>query len=327
MIPYHEHIKSRIMKNYSRFVTTLAILFTISIGLKAQCLPQCFDQVPIQIDASGTTQIPVAQLVQLDLANCSNEDISIQINGISQTITDINGFIEVDLVEGFYQYETSLPNTGESCWGSFLLGDVNTGCVDTLILEIGDAIGIDQVEIPVTALNAMLISSMQFTFAYDGSILAFNDVIPGAITDISGGANFFEIQPGRLNFSWFDTSGGANPAILNNNTVLYTLVFDVLLNGNTSITIDPFEPSILQEVINENLEQICLNYGVGNITVNGALITGSIQNNDLLDCLRLLMHKAITIRSCSRETIRYKRILIMGSGIFVIITWMSMFLL
>lgn len=272
------------MKNYSRFVTTLAILFTLTIGLKAQCSLQCNQQVMFEMGQNGETILNIGDLIQIDEITCPNQELSITINGISLTTTvTVNSQIPASLAEGFYAFDIAVMGTGESCQGSFIISDIMP-CVDTLFLDIGDAIGIDQVEIPVTALNSVQITSMQYTFVYDGNVLAFNDVIPGAITDITGGANFFEFQSGRLNFSWFDVSGGSNPVALNNSTVLYTLVFDVLLNGNTSITIDPFEPSIQQEVINENLEAICLDYDEGNITVNGALITGSIQHNDLLDC-------------------------------------------
>jgi len=283
MIPYHEHINPRIMKNYSRFVTTLAILFTLTIGLKAQCSLECNDVV-INISAQGEYIINISDLIQIDEISCPNETLTFEIVGTQnpQTVTTSTSF-PVNLTPGTYAYTLSIPATGESCQGTFLITE-DIPCVDTLFLDIGDAVGIDQVEIPITALNAMQIASMQYTFVYDGNILAFNEVIPGAIDDIDAAGNFFEIEPGRLNFSWFDNAGGTDPAIFNNNTVIYTLVFDVLLNGNTSITIDPNEPSIQQEVLNENLEEVCLNYGAGNITVNGALITGSIQNNDLLDC-------------------------------------------
>ncbi len=284
MNPTHEHINPRIMKNYSRFVTTLAIILTLSIGLKAQCSLQCNQQVMIEMGQTGETILNIGDLIQIDETACPNQDLSITINGIGLTTSvTVNSQIPANLAEGFYAFDITVSGTGESCQGSFIISD-STPCIDTLFLDIGDAIGIDQIEVPVTALNAMQITSMQYTHVYDGTILVFNDVIPGALTNLSASANFFEINPGRLNFSWFDTGGGTNPATFNNNTVLYTLVFDLVANGSSTITIDPNEPSIMQEVINQNFEEVCLNYGEGNITGNGGFINGSILRNDLLDC-------------------------------------------
>ena len=268
------------MKKFHLFLLLLGLSFCFGSNVYGQLA--CNDNLFVSTTADGTVVItsdmliegqPAAPGMEIELIN--EQDSSDVITGIDEVTFQV--FQNTD-----YFYTITDPITGNSCWGTIQV--FSSACIDTLFLDFVDDVGIDQVIVDVVALNAQSIISLQWSNTYDGDILSFSGVEPGAIENISG-ISFNEAAPGLLNVAWFtpfdavDFLGGE---------VLFSLKFDVLDNGDTELNIAPANSGvngIPTEIIGLNDQQLCLNHSPAQLTSNGAKIDGNISRNDDLGCM------------------------------------------
>ena len=254
-----------------------------NIILSDGCPMFCNDNLNISTDGSGAFTLVPDMLLEGPV-NCG--DLEIEVTGINNTDFTASGVNELLLnTSDDVNFNFTITNlaTGEFCGGELDVLDLT--CQDTLYIDLIDSgANVDFVEIDVTALNASHVLSMQWAFLYDGGVLSFAEVEPGAIEDLDG-FNFNEVNPGILRFLWLDVDGntGVN---FSNNTVLFTVKFNVLSEGETDVEIGS-DDLIFPEVVGPPFNYICLETSPANIITEGAIVTGTINRNNDFTCATL----------------------------------------
>ncbi len=270
------------MKKYHHFLVLISLFFSLS-SINAQSLV-CIASITGIANGNDQATIFVSDVLEsqavpgFEIAILS-ENNEVLFSGIDQVT------ITTD-VSTIYSYRITDPTSGETCWGT--LNIINQNCVDTLFVELEGDEGVDQLELNVNALNASDISSLQFTLIYDGGILQFKEVAPGALN--VNASNFNAMSPGILNFAWFESAGGSIDFI--GGTTLYTLVFDVLENGVSDIYINDLSDvdgngvadGLFPEAGSAQNQTMCINSNASTLSANGAKVEGTIRRNDALDC-------------------------------------------
>jgi len=269
------------MKKYHHFLVLVGLLFSFS-SINAQTMA-CLANVTALVNGNSQVTIFVEDVLDSPaipgfVLEISTPD-SIVASGTDQVTFTVNQTTN-------FTYEVQDLVTGNTCWGQLTV--INQNCVDTLFVELEGDEGVDQLELNVNALNASDLSSLQFTLIYDGALLEFKEVVPGALNVSS--ANFNNMDSGILNYAWFDPSGGS--VAFPGGTNLYTIIFDVLENGVTDIYINDLSDvdgdgtgdGLFPEAGNAANEAMCINSNSTILSANGAKVEGRIARNENIDC-------------------------------------------
>lgn len=144
----------------------------------------------------------------------------------------------------------------------------------------------DTVEVNFTVLDFTDLISIQFAVRWDNEVLNFRDVRNFGLENLNNNMpsnnnyGFAQLNEGKLRFSWSDPTG--YPISLDDNTNIYTIVFDVVgaigTQSNVSIVSCPDDvPPILIEIGDENGiavpdDQITI--------INGSVNVGTVSTSE-----------------------------------------------
>ncbi len=180
-----------------------------------------------------------------------------------------------------FQYTVTDPVSSNSCWG--ILDVFVTSCVDTAYIDFVNDVGVDEIIVDVVLQNDQSIGSLQWTLEYDPTMMAFDALLPGAVTTV-GTTNTNEFEPGLINMVWFDAT--STNSDFNANETLFSLKFDVLENGTSQVDVSQnfVAGSIALEFANADQELICVNTSAASVSANGVKVDGNISRNEDLGC-------------------------------------------
>jgi len=248
------------------------------IILTDACPMVCNEVINITSNSDGLITLNTDILFE-GLTNCSD----VQIDVVGSNSFTASGLDELTIhAENGPQFDYTVTNleTGESCDG--VINAINLACQDTIYIDLVEAgANIDFVEIAVTALNAATLSSLQWAFLYEGSVLSFADVEPGALNVDQ--SSFNEVSPGDLRFLWLDL-GQPNVGVnFPNNTVLFTVKFNILSEGSTDVVIGA-DDLLFPEAVTPPLQYLCISSSPVNVITDGAIVSGTIKRSEDFSC-------------------------------------------
>ncbi len=248
------------------------------ISLFDGCSIVCNDLVNISTDVSGNFTLTPFMLLAGNAQTCGDLEIEVVgINNTDFTATGINALTLNAADDLLFDFTITDLSSNISCIGQISVLDQT--CTDTIYVDLVNTnVGIDFVEVEVTALNAGALLSLQFAVLYDGDILSFDSAINGAL-EVDNSTN--EFLPGDLRFAWFSINN--IPVSYSNNTVLFTLRFSVVGEGETDMLIGS-DDLIFPEAVGPPFNLLCFNTGTTNVVTDGAIISGTVHYNEGYIC-------------------------------------------
>ncbi len=152
------------------------------------------------------------------------------------------------------QLDPTLPSTDaefEIVNGSFTVlegcGTTGGGEDDVIftIPELCVTPGTSSVCVPITVMNFVRISQVDFSLMWDPAILAYDETMNADLFGFNPASqmNLAQVDDGKLSFSWFDGSG-ANPQTIADGGTMIEFCFDVTGNENDKSLVEMFSGTI-----------------------------------------------------------------------------------
>lgn len=134
------------------------------------------------------------------------------------------------------------------------------------------------VSVDVQVQNWNNVAGAQWSMHWDAGVLDFKSIsnfnLPGN-PDASFGTPP-TTDANTLTFSWFDEA--VQGVTLADNSVLFTIVFDAVNDGETTVTFDGVPTAI--ELVNPNLVELDVNFEAGDVTVENSTAVETIYTKD-----------------------------------------------
>lgn len=162
-------------------------------------------------------------------------------------------------------------------------GGGTTDCTFTGFgLKLSDVSGTQgsEITVDIAVQDFQSILSMQYTVAYDPSVLQFKEVTNINLAGLSAVGNFGNPAPGQLTVSWSDPQ--ATGVTLDDETVIYSVTFTVLQESETSVSISDTPTSI--EFIQEGAGAPIAHMSCGGMVNEGSDGGGNNNGGGNADC-------------------------------------------